>query len=128
MKKTLFAAALVIAMTAIGTNAMAQATITVDSNRLTITNQGNAAITQLLFSYEHIEADDRNELDRQIAPGASIAPGSSLLLRADPTVGCIVQVSAFYADGHAQHFTVNTCEAQAPPPGAPDYVQGVEEE
>ena len=127
MKKTLFAAALVIAMTAIGTNAMAQATIKVDSNRLTITNQGNAAITQLLFSYEHIEADDRNELDRQIAPGASIAPGSSLLLRADPTAGCIVQVSAFYADGHAQRVTVNTCEAQASP-RAPDYVQGVEEE
>ncbi|WP_269516338.1 hypothetical protein [Brevundimonas subvibrioides] len=101
MKKTLLAAAstaaLVIGMSAFGTAAMAQAT-------LTVTNDGEVAITELAISGTSVEDFGENLLDEEIAPGDGVE------VTFEVGDECIQDVQATYEDGDTEEvYDVDLC-------------------
>ena len=102
MKKTLLAAAstaaLVIGMSAFGTAAMAQAT-------MTVTNTGEVAITELAISGTSVEDFGDNLLDEEIAPGDGVE------VTFDVGDDCVQDVMATYEDGDTEEvYDVDLCE------------------
>ena len=102
MKKTLLAAAstaaLVIGMSAFGTNAMAQAT-------MTVTNTGEVAITELAISGTSVEDFGDNLLDEEIAPGDGVE------VTFEVGDDCVQDVMATYEDGDTEElYDIDLCE------------------
>ncbi|ADL01866.1 hypothetical protein [Brevundimonas subvibrioides] len=102
MKKTLLAAAstaaLVIGMSAFGTAAMAQAT-------MTVTNTGEVPIVELAISGTSVEDFGDNLLDEEIAPGDAVE------VTFDVGDDCVQDVMATYEDGDTEEvYDVDLCE------------------
>lgn len=101
MKKTLLAAAstaaLVIGMSAFGTAAMAQAT-------MTVTNTGEVAITELAISGTSVEDFGDNLLDEEIAAGDGVE------VTFEVGDDCVQDVMATYEDGDTEElYDIDLC-------------------